>query len=135
MDEDGFETEIPVVSLDVLRTPRHHDGISWQETGMSHLIPVNLDALDDPTDYHTLLSGDPIDRSPTPLNGIFYPDNPNNDQTWSEITNENTPGERQVLKQLLILFIIPQAIVLWKILRKCMQILMRFKPFLIIVLL
>ena len=90
-DEGGFDAEIPVMAVKMLRGPLDTLG---QDQSLRYMTTVpsisNLQELE----YYRLLTGHFVDGSPAPNNGVMYPGNPAVANSNSEITAGNTPGQR-----------------------------------------
>ena len=93
-DEGGYGTESPVMAVDVLRTPFDED-LTFVD--LKAVLPIESMTLNEPYNYYNLLKGLHSDGSTLPNNGLFYTDNPSDSNGWSEITEENIPGDRKVL--------------------------------------
>ncbi|MDX1911965.1 MAG: T9SS type A sorting domain-containing protein [Saprospiraceae bacterium] len=90
-DEGGFETEIPVVALDLMRGPLDAEG---EEVPLRHaMIVENADNLS-PIEYYRLLTGHFPDGTAAPNGGLMFPDNPNIPNGQSEAALGNVPGPR-----------------------------------------
>ncbi len=97
-DEGGYGIEAPVMAVDVLRTPfkTFDDDLSFTE--LKAVLPIeSMTPNNEPLRYYNLLQGLHPDGSTLPNDGLFYTDNPNDSDGWSEVTENNTPGDRKIL--------------------------------------
>lgn len=98
IDEGGFESNSPVMAMTILEGPLQ-DVEPYDFLGEDASL---IKSVDGNTEYsggqlHNILSGNNPDGSVDPNGNFFYSDNPNNPDGNSEVTANNTPGERQTI--------------------------------------
>lgn len=93
-DEGGYGANAPAMAMDIFRQPLNELGM---ELGLTYVMPVDASSLNNGLEAYNLLSGKNPDGSPAANDGFFYNGNPNNPNESSEVSEGNTPGDRQVL--------------------------------------
>lgn len=96
-DDEGFYgANPPVVAIDFLRGPLSEGA---QEVPVRALFPIGNNGIDPgtPVEYYRLLSGQQVDGTAVANGGFPYPDDPNDPSGDSEVTADNTPGNRRML--------------------------------------
>ncbi len=106
-DEGGFEENIPVMALDLMRGPADMDGV---ELGLSHAMVLETPNNLLPNEFYRLLTGHFADGTPAPNGGLMYPSNPNDPSGDSEVTAGSTPGQRAGLASYGPFRLIPGAV-------------------------
>lgn len=94
LDEDGFGSNAPAMTIDVLRGVLDENR---DETALTYVLPFTENAFSQPSEFQNLLTGINTDGSAGPANGFAFPGNPNEPTETSEVTAGNTPGDRKVL--------------------------------------